>query len=356
MRIALIGRPGSGKTTLFNALGGSRAKLPGTLQDDCPVVSVEVPDPRLDWLAGHFKPKKVTPARLEFQDFPGLPRTEEKGKAEVQANIRACDGIALVVRAFRSDEYAYEDETPKPLEEARSVLEDLVFGDFAILEKRVEKLRVSVKKPSKTQDLDKRELGILERLLAEVEERGRSLRDLELSRDDEQVIRGFRFASQKPVLLLWNHAGEEPEVAKIAAELQIPAAGILGLQASVEEEIASLEPDDRELFLSEYGIAEPVSARLIQTAYESIGLRSFLTAGEDECRAWTIHRGDNAVTAAACIHSDIARGFIRAETIAFEDLRTAGDMRQAKADNKVRLEPKDYVVQDGDIVNFRFSV
>jgi GTP-binding protein YchF len=356
MRIALIGRPGSGKTTAFNALGGARQKLPGTLQDECPVVSVEVPDSRLQWLAEMYKPKKVTPARMEFADYPGLPKTEEKGKPEVLASIRACDGLALVVRAFETAEYAYEDPKANPLAEARGLLEDLLFGDYAILEKRVEKLRTQVTRPTKTQEQDRRELATLEKVLHEVIEGGKRLNQLELGREEEMLLRGFRFASQKPVLVLWNHSGNAPDVAAVAKELGLSTESVLPLQASVEEEIASLAPEDRELFLAEYGIAQPVRERIIQVAYASIGLCSFLTAGEDEVRAWTISRGDSAVAAAGRIHSDIARGFIRAETIAFDDLRAAGDMRAAKAANKVRLEAKDYVVKDGDIMNFRFSV
>lgn len=356
MRIALIGRSGSGKTTVFNALGGQRQKLPGTLQDECPVVSVEVPDSRLHWLAEMYKPKKVTPARMEFCDYPGLPKTEEKGKAEVMTSIRACDGLAIVVRAFESEEYAYEEPKSNPLAEARSVLEDLLFNDYAIIEKRVEKLRVQVTRPTKTIEQDKRELVILEKVLHEVVEGGKRLSQLQMGKEEEMLLRGFRFASQKPVLILWNHAGKEPDMGTVTSELGLGSESVLSLQASVEEEIASLAPEDRELFLAEYGIEQPVRERIIQVAYASIGLCSFLTAGDDEVRAWTIQRGDSAVAAAGRIHSDIARGFIRAETTAFEDLRTAGDMRAAKAANKVRLEPKDYVVQDGDIMNFRFSV
>ncbi|MCB9882553.1 MAG: redox-regulated ATPase YchF [Planctomycetes bacterium] len=356
MRIALVGRAGSGKTTLFNALGGSREKVPGTLQDERKVLSVEVPDPRLDWLAEIYKPKKYTPTRIEFVDFPGIPKSEEKGLSEVLAAVRDTDGLAYVVRAFNSDEYAYEDPTPDAVAEYRSLSEDLQFHDYAILSKRIEKLEVTSKKPHKNQDLEKRELALLAKIQDQIENHGVALRDIELHADEELMLRGFRFCSQKPVLALVNVAAPDAIDDGMATRLGLRTEQVMQFVASIEEEIASLDPEDQAIFLAEYGIEHPVRERIIQTAYDAIGLCSFLTAGEDEVRAWTISKGEKAVEAAGKIHSDIQRGFIRAEVVAFEDLKKAGDFRAAKAQNLVRLEPKDYIVKDGDVINFRFSV
>ncbi|HKB16257.1 MAG TPA: DUF933 domain-containing protein [Planctomycetota bacterium] len=353
MRVALIGRPGSGKTTLFNALGGTRAKTPHAPGEEGAVVSVEIPDPRLEWLREIHSPRKYTPARIEFGDLPGLPRGEARGKAELLAEIRNADGLLLVVRAFRDPSYPYEDPEPGALAEARAVREDLLFSDYAILHGRVERLEASLKKPTKTKEQDEREIAFLRRLLHAVEEEGKDLREVPMSKEEALLVRSFAFASQKPVQVVVNaeegRGPEDPEVAALLAAFP----GALHLHALLEEEIARLPEADRAPFLRDFGIAEPARARLIRTVYSTVGLRSFFTTGEDEVRAWTIRAGESAVEAAGKIHTDLARSFIRAEVTAYDDLRAAGSWRDAKARGKLRLEGKEYVVLDGDIVHIR---
>jgi hypothetical protein len=353
VRVALIGRPGSGKTTLFNALGGTRTKTPHPPGEEGGVVSVEIPDPRLAWLRALEAPRKFTPARIEFEDMAGLPRGEARGKAELLAQIRNAEGLVLVVRAFRDPSYPYEDPQDDPLGEARAMREELLFSDYAILGGRIERLEAALRKPTRTREQDEREVGFLRRLLHAVEQEGKDLREVSMSREEELLVRSFAFASQKPLLLVLN-AGEgreadEPSLAAVLALLP----GALLLHALLEEEIARLPETERAAFLRDFGIGDPARARLIQTVYRTIGLRSFFTTGEDEVRAWTIRAGETALEAAAKVHTDLARTFIRAEVTAFEDLHAAGAWREAKARGKTRLEGKEYVVKDGDIVHIR---
>lgn len=351
MRIGLVGWPGSGKSTLFRALGGTSSNLGPTALDDRPVVSVEVPDERLLWLREQFQPKKFTPARIEFVDFAGIPKGSQKGKSELIAAIREMDALCLVLRGFRSGSYAYDKPEPDPAGEAARLVDELRFTDFAMLSNRVEKLAVQVTKPTKTTEADKKELAFLQRLLGELEGSGVDIGQVTMNAEEERMIRSFQFASQKPRILLHNVAeGSDAE----AARKQVSNAEVVF--ASIEEEIAGLEPAERAAFLESYGLSQSFRDRLIQLGYATMGLCSFFTVGDDEVRAWTIARGDNAVTAAGKIHSDLARGFIRAEVTAYADFRRAGSLREVKAQSLQRLEPKDYQVADGDILNIRFSV
>ena len=353
MRIGLIGWPGSGKTSLFRALGGVRSGHSGPTQltDERAVVSVEVPDARLLWLRDHFTPKKFTPARIEFVDFPGVPRGNQKGKPELLAAIREMDALCLVLRDFTTGNYPYEKPAADAAREFSDLQEELRFNDYAMLSARVEKLDASTKKPSKTLEKDKLELAFLQRLLSEFEGQGKDIRDIHMSAEEHQMIRAFQFASQKPRILLVN-AAEGADAAKAAARV----ASSHCVFARIEEEIAGLSAEEKKEFLESYGLTEPFRDRLIKIGYQTLGLQSFFTVGEDEVRAWTIKVGDDAVTSAGRIHTDLARGFIRAEVIGYQDFHDAGNMREVKARNLLRLEAKDYVVKDGDILNIRFSV
>jgi len=347
MRIGLVGWPGSGMTTLFRALGGKPqpGHKGGTRADSWPLVSLDVPDPRLEWLRDLWSPKKFTPARIEFVDFPGIPPSREKGRGELMHALRDTDGLCLVIRDFLDPSYPYERPEPDPEGDLASLKSELFFGDYAAVENRIEKLQEKLKKPSKTREKEEKELRLLERCLPALEE-GRPLRDVEMSAAERALLSGFRFASEKPLIVIRNVSEE-----RLAGELPENACCAL-----LEAEIAELSREERKAFLQDYGIQEPFRDRLIRMGYETLGLRSFFTMGEDEVRAWTIRTGDDAVTAAGKIHSDLARGFIRAEVISWEDLHAAGSVREAKARGLFRVEGKDYQVRDGDILNIRFSV
>jgi GTP-binding protein YchF len=353
VRVALIGRPGCGKTTLFNALGGSRPKTPHPLGDEGGIVSVEIPDPRLEWLRDLHSPRKFTPARIEFEDTPGLPAGDARGKGELLGEIRKADGLLLVVRAFADPSYPYERPEPSPLEEARGMKEELLFGDYAILNGRVERLEAGLRKPTKTREADERELAFLRRLVQAVEREGKDLRDFAMSKEEGTLVRSFAFASQKPLVVVVNAQEGTAESDPGVAPTREAFPGAVLLHGLLEEEIARLPEEERAAFGRDFGIEEPARARLLRTVYASLGLRSFFTTGEDEVRAWTIRAGDTAVEAAGRIHTDLARSFIRAEVTAYEDLRAAGAWREAKARGKLRLEAKEYEVKDGDIVHIR---
>ncbi|MFN0206951.1 MAG: DUF933 domain-containing protein [Planctomycetota bacterium] len=360
MNLGIIGRPGSGKTTLFHALGGPvRPKAPQSPTDEKVVASIEVPDPRLAWLRELEQPRKYTPARIEFVDLPGLPPKDVRGKPELLASMRDCDGFVMVVRAFENDSYPYEGEAAaNPLAEVNSLREEFLFEDYAVLAKRVEKLTDAQKKPSKNRERDEQERIFLQKILADVEGKGMSVRDAmaQYSESKDAVfLRSFAFLSQKPIILIVNITEGRQDSANVKeAAAAFPTSLIVN--ASIEEEIASLEPADRAGFLKDFGITEPASGRLIRAAYTALGLRAFFTSGQDEVRAWTIKGGDDAVAAAGRIHSDLARGFIRAEVTPFDALKAAGSWREAKAKNVSRLEGKEYKVEDGDILNIRFAV
>ena len=344
---------------MFRALGGVRAGPGGPTQltDERAVVSVEVPDARLLWLREHFNPKKFTPARIEFVDFPGIPKGNQKGKPELLAAIREMDALCFVLRDFTTGSYPYEKPEANAAKEFADLQEELRFNDYAMLSSRIEKLESSTKKPSKTLEKDKVELVFLQRLLKEfegghVQDRGKDIRDIHMSAEEHQMIRAFQFASQKPRILLVN-AAEGADEALAAAKVP----GSHCVFARIEEEIAGLSPEEKSEFLASYGLKELFRDRLIHIGYQTLGLQSFFTVGEDEVRAWTIKVGDDAVTSAGRIHTDLARGFIRAEVYSYDDFKAAGgDEAAVKKQGKFRVEGKEYKVQDGDIVNIRFSV
>ncbi len=361
MQIGLVGFPGGGRSTLFKALTGLEPTPPtGLLLQHKSIGMVRVPDARLDWCREAFQPKKFTPAQVEFVDFAGIPRTAEKGKAELFAQIRGMDALILVVSAF--DGGADASEVPgTPAARVKALHEEFLFADLEIIERRVEKLTQSLEKSAtKTKDRDERELALMKRCRDAIEN-GKSLETIAQNREDEEFLTTYRFLTAKSELVVATVA-EGQDRAAIAAQLAegikgpgaaIPSFAVLG---KVEAEIAGMDPAERGAFLAEYGLDRPVVDAVIRAAFEATRRISFFTVGEDEVRAWEIRQGDSALVAAGRIHSDIARGFIRGEVIAFEDLKAAGSMKQAKADNKLRLEGKEYTVKDGDIVHFRFSV
>lgn len=358
MRVALLGLQGAGKTTVFNAVAETPVDFtPGAPQSETHVQVVKVDDPRLDACREIFNPKKFTQAGIEVWDPPGLPpgssEADRERRSRILSKLRDADAYVLVLRDFRSDAYPYDRPEPDPAADLARLVDEMLTSDFVIAEKRAEKLRESVRKKSRTAAEDKLELDAMERCLERFEA-GRDLSDLELDELTDKRIRGFQFFMKKPALVLVN--GPREPAADLGEGCVLRLRAITGMDAQIDAELNAMDPGDRPAFMAEFGIEAPAADRFVRTVYEAVGLRSFFTVGEDEVRAWTIRAGDDALTAAGKIHTDLARGFVRAEVFPHEDLVEAGGMRELKARGGVRLEPKDYVVKDGDIVHIRSAV
>jgi GTP-binding protein YchF len=362
MQVTIVGLPGSGKTTVFNALTGSHAETGGfSGSRAAPNVNVvKVPDERVDRLAVLFTPKKTTYADVTYVDvaIPAGAAREGTINPDVLALVRNADALVHVARAF-------EDPTaPAPADPWRDVDElDLEFtvADLSVIEKRLEKLRTQGRHGSQAErDLAQREEELLKRLEPHLSE-GHPLRSFGLTEDEELVLRGYRFLTQKPVLILLNvDEGRLPEVAALEAagreRYGQPHSDVAALAGKIEAEIGELPEEDARLFMDDLGIAEPSRGRVIRLTYELLGLFSFFTAGEDECRAWTLRRGSTAVDAAGAIHSDLARGFIRAQVIGVDELLDAGSMAEARKRGTLRQEGKEDLARDGEVLEILFNV
>jgi len=353
MKVGLVGFAGSGKTTIFNTLTGLAAEVGGYGgREKANVGVIKVPDHRVDKLAELYKPRKKTYAEISFIDVAG-PQSESAEQAQsgldpkLVQHMREADALVHVVRSFDN---AMVSQTADPGRDIRGFDDELILTDLVQIENRITRLK-------KEKD-SARESELMGRLKAALEAE-QLLRDLELTHEDLALIAGFRFLSLKPLLLLVNQHEEAAEaaLAKDVSELaQSKKLDLISMSGRVEMEIAQLAPEEQREFLQDLGIAEPARDRFIRAAYSLLDLVSFLTAGEDECRAWSIRRGTSAHKAAGVIHSDIERGFIRAEVVRFEDLIEFGSEARCREQGKLRLEGKEYVVQDGDVVHFRFNV
>jgi GTP-binding protein YchF len=360
MRIALLGLAGSGKTTVFDAVADVPVHAaPGAVQTETHVQVVKVRDPRLERMRDMFRPKKYTPAGLELWDPPGLPPGTEPADADKRTKIlsalREADGYVLVARAFVTDAYAYPRPAPDPAADVLRVAEELLVADLLPAQARVEKLRDNVKKRAKSMEQDARELAVLERCLPRLES-GEGVQAVEMSEDEEKRLRGFQFFTRKPFVLLVNGPEGGSSAARVGEGVRLAIRERLALDAKLAAEIRAMPPEDRAAFMSEFGVEEPASDRIVHAIYRAVGLVSFFTVGEDEVRAWTIRAGDDAVTAAGRIHTDLAKGFVRAEVCSYDALVAAGGMKELKAAGGLRLEPKDYIVKDGDILHVRSAV
>ena len=366
MQIAIVGLAGAGKTTVFNTLTRGHAETGGYGGLELHVGVVKVPDARLDRLAGIFRPKKVVHADVTYVDLPAPPPSTEgrvgteELPAEHLARLRESDALLHVVRGW--DDAAHPH--PAGSVDARRDLEQLdlefVLADLALVDRRLERLRTSGRHGTAVErEANEREEAVVVRLKDALES-GRPIRDVDLADDEEKAIRGFRFLTQKPVLVLLN-VGEAdlPRVAALVAEVTASyehrAAIVDALSAKIEMELGELEPDEAAVFMEELGLAESSLDRVIALSYRLLGLISFLTAGPDEVRAWPIRDGSTAVDAAGAIHTDLARGFIRAETVAYEDLVSLGSTAEARKHGKLRSEGKTYRVRDGDVIEILFS-
>jgi len=359
MKLGLVGLPASGKTTLFNALRGGEGEgthAPGHAPGAVNLATVTVPDERMDFLAEALSPKKVTYATIDYVDIPGI--IADSGRQEntrILAALREVDALVHVVRMFENDAVPHPRGSIDPLRDIREVETELVFADLAIADARIQKLEASVKKPTPQQKEEKAELDVLLRCRDTLEAE-KKISELDLSEEDEKRIRNFCFLTQKPEIIVLNVGEDRAGDVAPPDELKELPGEVLCMCAQVEMEIAALDPEDREVFLKEMNIAEPAGDRLKSVSYRVLKLASFFTTASDDLRAWTIHEGATALEAAAKVHTDIARGFIRAEVVSFDDFKEAGSMKEVRARGKLRLEGKDHIVQDGDIMFFRFNV
>ncbi len=344
MKIGLVGYPGSGKSSVFSALTGQTVETGYGSGGKANLGVVKVPDARVDALAGLYKPRKTTYAEITFSDVggghgDGIDRAALNGMREV-------DALCQVLRAFPDA----IDEPGDPLRELGGLETEAILADLDLVEKRLARLA--------KEKGDPREVEVMKRLEAALGNET-AIRNIELSEADRRLVTGYRFLSQKPLLLVLNvpesqaSAPPPPALVEAAARRKL---GLVVLSAQIEMDIAQMPPDDQKEFLSSLGVTEPAVRRFIRAAFELIDLVSMLTAGPDECRAWPVPRGSLAPRAAGKIHSDIERGFIRAEVVRWDDLVALGSEAKCRDAGKLRVEGKEYVIQDGDVVNFRFNV
>ncbi|MBI3748326.1 MAG: redox-regulated ATPase YchF [Chloroflexi bacterium] len=366
MQTAIVGLAGSGKTTVFNTLTRGHAETGGYGGVTLNVGVVKVPDPRLDALAAIFKPKKIVHADVTYVDMPAPPPSTEGhvGTEELPADhlarLRDSDALLHVVRAFEDPANPHPDGSVDPGRDVERLDLEFLLADLAMTERRLERLQGSGRHgtPAEREAAEREE--VILRRLHEGLQAGSPIRDLPLDPDEEKAIRGFRFLTQKPVLILLN-VGESqiaaaPElIARIASEYHHEHAMIEALSARIEMELGELEPDEAAAFMDELGIVESGLDRVIALSYRLLGLVSFLTAGPDEVRAWPVPDGATAVDAAGVIHTDLAKGFIRAETVAYDDLVKLGSMAEARRHGRLRSEGRTYRVQDGDVIEVLFS-
>ncbi|MFN8484802.1 MAG: redox-regulated ATPase YchF [Anaerolineae bacterium] len=361
MQIGIFGLPGSGQTTVFNALthGQAQTGAAGAGQREANLATVAVPDGRVDKLSALFKPRKTVFAQVQYLDVAGsVPGTAMEGTTfnrQVFGKLALSDALLAIVRAFPNDDVFHPIGDVNPARDLRILEDELILWDLSMVEKRRERLKAELSKPNLAKgerDVRVAEDGALERIQAALES-DQMVRNVELTADEEKGLRSFQFLSAKPLLVVVN-LGEGQEMP--AVQPRGPQARVLGLRGEIEAEIAQLEGEEAAVFLAEYGIEEPGLNRVIRASYDLLGVQSFFTVGEDEVRAWTVPVGATAVEAAGAIHTDLARGFIRAEVVHYDDLLSAGSLAAARTKGTLRLEGKDYIVKDGDIVHIRFNI
>jgi GTP-binding protein YchF len=352
MKIGIIGFARSGKTTVFNALSGAHAAVGAFGSRDANVAVIKVPDSRVDRLSEIHKPKKKTYAEVQFIDVAPSESAGENRAIDTGALalLKNADALVHVVRAFTNEEVMHPAGSVDPVRDGKALEQELQLGDFIVIDKRIERLE---KEHHKGPELD-----VLKQCRDHLE-KGNSLRSLALSAQEENEMAGFGLLSRKPLMLLGNYGEEsigKPDPAGLAAYAAEQEQTLVELCGKMELEVAELPEEERQAFREDLGLGEESRTQFLQAAYDKLGLMSFLTAGEPEVRAWTIRKNTRAVDAAGVIHSDIARGFIRAEIVNYDDFMAAGSMAKAKEQGHVRLEGKEYIMRDGDIVLFRFNV
>ena len=364
MKLGIVGLPNVGKSTLFNAItnaGAQSANYPFcTIEPNVGVVAV--PDKRLDKLAEMYDPDKYTPASIEFVDIAGLVKGASKGEGlgnKFLSNIRECDAIVHVVRCFENDDIIHVEGSIDPARDIETINLELVLSDVEMMERRIDKTQKMLKGDKKYQ----KDIDFYKRVLAALEN-GKPARSVECDEEEALLLADIALLTSKPVIYAANMSEDDfsngldsnegyKKVQVIAAEEK---AGVLPICAEIESEIVEMDKEEKEMFLSDLGLEQSGLDRLINECYALLGLISYLTAGKQEVRAWTITKGTKAPQAAGKIHTDFERGFIRAEVIAYDDLIACGGMSAAKEKGLVRSEGKEYVMKDGDVVLFRFNV
>lgn len=355
MKLGIIGLPQSGKTTIFNALTrGDRpvGQMTGGGRFEVQTAVVAVPDARVDALSAMFKPRKTIYAQVVYADIAGLEASEESHKSgfsgQMLNQLATMEGYLHVVRAFENPTVPHPSGSVEAGRDLAALNGELLLNDMIAVERKLERLNEDARKGIvKDKGLHTQELALFAKL-HEALGADKPLREVELSPSETKLIASFQLLTRKPMLVVFNTGEDKPSA--------LPAATpSVALQGKLEMEIAQLPPDEAQMFLQEYGIEEPSLNRMIALSYDLLGQQSFFTVGEDEVRAWTVQRGATAPEAAGEIHTDLQKGFIRAEVAAYADLMALGSYPELKAKGKLRLEGKEYVVQDGDILNIRFS-
>jgi len=359
MKVAIIGLSNSGKTTVFNALTGQNVEthVYPTTSGEPNLGVVKVPDTRLDKLSEIFKPKKTTYASIEYIDYIGLTKGDMQQNRKVFDLIKDIDAIVHVVRVFENASVVHPTGNVDPSRDIDTIELELIFGDLEFVEKRLDRMEQGLKRGKKPDESERKLLlKCKDSLDKEI-----ALRDAKFSEEEQKTMRPLQFLSNKPEVVVLN-VGEKDlntdDIKKLHSSIitRYPSLSVLTMCGRIEMEIAQLSPDDAKLFLDDLRIDEPASNKLIHMCYDILGLISFFTYLGDEVKSWTITKGTNAQKAAGKVHSDIERGFIRAEVISFEDFISAGNIHTARDKGLLRLEGKTYEVKDGDIINFRFNV